>query len=60
MARGALAQVLDTFGADYRATHALSGSQAKAWRAIVACRTAALGGHDKVIGFDELMGQQDQ
>jgi hypothetical protein len=40
-----LAQVLATFGPDYLAQHRLSATQAKAWRAIVACRTAALGGH---------------
>ncbi len=46
MAAGAgLAEVLRTFGPAYLATHQLSVSQAKAWRAIVACRTAALGGY---------------
>ena len=40
-----LAGVLRRFGAAYLATHSLSTAQAKAWRAIVACRTAALGGH---------------
>ena len=40
-----LAGVLAAFGADYLAGHALSASQAKAWRAITACRTEALGGH---------------
>ena len=40
-----LAGVLRRFGAAYLATHALSTPQAKALRAIVACRTAALGGH---------------
>lgn len=39
-----VAEVLRRFGAAYLATHALSTPQAKAWRAIVACRTAALGG----------------
>jgi hypothetical protein len=39
-----LAEVLRHFGADYLRTHALSTTQARAWRAIVACRTAALGG----------------
>ena len=39
-----LADVLRQFGAAYLATHALSTAQAKAWRGIVACRTAALGG----------------
>jgi predicted nucleic acid-binding Zn ribbon protein len=40
-----LAGVLRRFGAAYLATHVLSTPQAKAWRAIAACRTAALGGH---------------
>jgi hypothetical protein len=40
-----LAGVLRRFGPAYLAAHALSTPQAKAWRAIVACRTAALGGH---------------
>ena len=39
-----LADALRQFGAGYLATHTLSTAQAKAWRAIVACRTAALGG----------------
>jgi Putative transposase/Transposase zinc-binding domain len=39
-----VADVLRRFGAAYLAKHALSTPQAKAWRAIVACRTAALGG----------------
>ena len=39
-----LADALRRFGAAYLATHALSVTQAKAWRAIVACRTAVLGG----------------
>jgi hypothetical protein len=39
-----LAQVLRHFGPGYLRTHTLSTAQAKAWRAIVACRTAALGG----------------
>ena len=39
-----LADALRRFGADYLAQHTLSTPQAKAWRAIVACRTAALGG----------------
>jgi hypothetical protein len=39
-----LADVLRRFGSAYLATHALSTPQAKAWRGIVACRTAALGG----------------
>ena len=39
-----LADALRQFGAAYLATHLLSTPQAKAWRGIVACRTAALGG----------------
>ena len=39
-----LAEVLCRFGAPYLHTHTLSTAQARAWRAIVACRTAALGG----------------
>ena len=39
-----LADALCQFGPAYLATHALSTPQAKAWRGIVACRTAALGG----------------
>jgi len=39
-----LADALRQFGPAYLATHLLSTPQAKAWRAIVACRTAALGG----------------
>ena len=39
-----LADALSQFGPAYLATHALSTPQAKAWRCIVACRTAALGG----------------
>ena len=39
-----LAQALRQHGAAYLAQHTLSTPQAKAWRAIVACRTAALGG----------------
>lgn len=45
MARPDLAEVLARFGADYRATHALPRGADKVWRAIVACRTPALGGH---------------
>jgi hypothetical protein len=40
-----LAEVLATFGAAYLATQALPRGAAKVWRAILACRTAALGGH---------------
>ena len=39
-----LAEVLRTFGPAYLREHALSTAQARAWRAIVACRTPALGG----------------
>lgn len=39
-----LAEVLRRFGPDYLRTHTLSTAQAKAWRAIVSCRTPALGG----------------
>jgi Putative transposase/Transposase zinc-binding domain len=39
-----LADALGRFGAGYLATHTLSTPQAKAWRAIAACRTPALGG----------------
>ena len=39
-----LADTLRRFGAGYLAQHTLSTPQAKAWRAIVACRTRALGG----------------
>lgn len=39
-----LADALRQFGAAYLAKHLLSTPQAKAWRGIVACRTAALGG----------------
>lgn len=40
-----LARVLATFGPAYLGSHALTVAQAKAWRAILACRTPALGGH---------------
>ena len=39
-----LADVLRQFGPAYLATHILNTAQAKAWRGIAACRTAALGG----------------
>ncbi|HVK80024.1 MAG TPA: IS91 family transposase [Verrucomicrobiae bacterium] len=48
--RAGLADVLRAFGPAYRAAHALSPAQARAWRAIVACRTAALGGHVERCG----------
>ena len=41
-----LATILRAHGDAYLATHpALTRAQWKAWRAILACRTAALGGH---------------
>jgi hypothetical protein len=42
---GGLAEVLRRHGPDYLATHDLSSAKAKVWRAILSCRTAALGGH---------------
>lgn len=39
-----LAEVLARFGPAYLAHHGLCAAQAKAWRAIAACRSAALGG----------------
>jgi Putative transposase/Transposase zinc-binding domain len=39
-----LAEVLRHFGPGYLRQHGLSTAQARAWRAIVACRTPALGG----------------
>ncbi|MEY2932846.1 MAG: hypothetical protein RL033_3595 [Pseudomonadota bacterium] len=39
-----LAEVLRTFGPAYLSQHTLSTVQARVWRAIVACRTPALGG----------------
>lgn len=45
MGRHGLAEVLATFGPAYLATHDLPRGGAKVWRAIVACRTAVLGGH---------------
>ncbi|MDI6746194.1 MAG: IS91 family transposase [Rhodocyclaceae bacterium] len=40
-----LAEVLRRHGPRYLASHELTPSQAKVWRAITACRTAVLGGH---------------
>ena len=40
-----LAEVLRRHGPRYLATHDLPSAKAKVWRAIVACRTAVLGGH---------------
>jgi Putative transposase/Transposase zinc-binding domain len=45
-----LAEVLRQHGAAHLATHTLSTAQAKAWRAITACRTAALGGQQLACG----------
>lgn len=46
MARAtSLADILRIHGQPYLDSHALSVVQGKAWRAIVACRTPALGGH---------------
>lgn len=42
---GGLAEVLRRHGPRYLATHELTSAKAKVWRAIVGCRTAALGGH---------------
>lgn len=39
-----IAEVLRRFGPEYLRAHTLSTAQAKAWRAIVSCRTSALGG----------------
>lgn len=44
-ATGGLAGVLRTFGPAWLASHTLSARVAKVWRALVVCRTAALGGH---------------
>lgn len=43
--RVGLAEVLRRHGPAYLAAHPLSFAKAKVWRAILACRTAALGGH---------------
>jgi len=40
-----VADVFRAFGEVYKDSHALSGEQAKAFEAILACRTNALGGH---------------
>ncbi len=40
-----LADILRKYGQTWLDTHTLSAIQEKAWRAIVACRTQALGGH---------------
>ena len=46
--RPGLAEVLRRHGPAYLAAHPLSYAKAKVWRAILACRTAALGGHVEV------------
>jgi hypothetical protein len=51
-----LADVLRHFGPEYLRSHILSTSQAKAWRAIVACRTPALGG--QLLRCDSCGAQQ--
>jgi len=43
-----LADILRRHESAYLATHGLSVAKARVWRAIVACRTAALGGHVEV------------
>ena len=45
-----LADALRQHGLAYLATRTLSTPQAKAWRSIVACRTAALGGQQLACG----------
>ena len=45
MNQAGLAEVLATFGPAYLASQSLPRGAAKVWRAILACRTAALGGH---------------
>ncbi len=45
MRSAGLAEVLATFGPAYLASHNLPRGAAKVWRAILACRTVALGGH---------------
>ena len=42
---GGLAEVLRRHGPAYLASHDLSAAKAKVWRAILGCRTPALGGH---------------
>jgi len=45
LAATGLADVLRIAGPKYLASHHLTAREAKVWRAIVACRTEALGGH---------------
>lgn len=51
-----LAEVLRHFGAEYLHSHGLSTAQARAWRAIVSCRTPALGG--QLMRCDDCGAQQ--
>jgi hypothetical protein len=51
-----LAEVLRHFGPEYLRSHALSTPQARAWRAIVGCRTPALGG--QLLRCDSCGAQQ--
>lgn len=51
-----LAEVLQRFGPEYLRSHSLSSAQAKAWRAIVSCRTPALGG--QLLRCDDCGHQQ--
>lgn len=46
--RAGLAEVLRRHGPAYLAAHPLSVAKAKVWRAILACRTPALGGHVEI------------
>ncbi len=43
-----VADIFREYGRDYKKTHAMNSSQHKAMAAIIACRTAALGGHSEV------------
>jgi Transposase zinc-binding domain len=50
-----IADVFRLYGASYRHTHTVSAAQAKVMAAIMACRTAPLGGHAEQCpqcGFD--------
>jgi hypothetical protein len=51
-----LAEVLRRFGSQYLREHTLGTAQAKAWRAIVSCRTEALGG--QLLRCDDCGAQQ--
>lgn len=48
-----LAEALRQFGPQYLARHTLNIAQARAWRAIVACRTPVLGGAQLACGHCE-------